>query len=320
MSSRRMRGARRASALFFALTTLFFLPVSAFADEAPPSDAEPPPLPLNTYDGNGGAFVTMSAYLINPGPPGEPLGMPAVGFIHVHLGSGKSLDSFTLNETLFGRVELGYAFSYLDIGDLGEDVERAFDDLVTVSEQHVELHTFNARFQVLREGDFGCPWLPTLTFGVHYKKNGTLDKLDRDLGGGLGDLGIDDDDGMDYSVVASRFVDSLPLPFAVSIGLRSTEAAHTGLFGFTGERHCLLEGNVCVGVLPWLHLAFEYRSKRSSYKEVPRIFGAEDDWWTLDACAIVDPKLTISVGYGHFGLVLNHKANRVFGLALKYEF
>jgi hypothetical protein len=44
------------------------------------------------------------------------------------------------------------------------------------------------------------------------------------------------------------------------------------------------------------------------------------DWWTLDAAYVVSPHLTVAVGYGHFGGVLNHDANGVWGVTTKWEF
>ena len=46
------------------------------------------------------------AYLVNPAPDGQPLGLPAVAFDTISLGE-KNLQAFMLTETLFGRVELG---------------------------------------------------------------------------------------------------------------------------------------------------------------------------------------------------------------------
>jgi hypothetical protein len=47
---------------------------------------------------------------------------------------------------------------------------------------------------------------------------------------------------------------------------------------------------------------------------------AEGDWATLDAGYVVNKHLTLAVGYGHFGNVLNHQANAVWGVTTKWEF
>ena len=44
------------------------------------------------------------------------------------------------------------------------------------------------------------------------------------------------------------------------------------------------------------------------------------DWWTIDAAYVVNNHLTLAAGYGHFGNVLNHEANGVWGVTTKWEF
>jgi hypothetical protein len=46
----------------------------------------------------------------------------------------------------------------------------------------------------------------------------------------------------------------------------------------------------------------------------------EGDWATFDAAYVVNKHLTVAAGYGHFGNVLNHEANGVWGLTTKWEF
>ena len=46
----------------------------------------------------------------------------------------------------------------------------------------------------------------------------------------------------------------------------------------------------------------------------------EGDWWTVDAAYVVNKHLTLAVGYGHFGNVLNHDDDGVWGLTTKWEF
>lgn len=48
--------------------------------------------------------------------------------------------------------------------------------------------------------------------------------------------------------------------------------------------------------------------------------GRSGDWWTINAAYIVNNYLTLAAGYGHFGGVLNHDANAVWGITIKCEF
>jgi hypothetical protein len=277
-----------------------------------------PPLPLHSIEGTGGVFSTQSAYLVNPPGEGEVFGMPSVGVLHVHMGHGRALDTFTITETLWGRLELGYGFNYIDFGDLPQDIERATG--IRISDQYAGLHNINARLAVTKEGDFDQAWLPALTVGVHYKYNDTIDDANDDLMGGLRAIGIDDNDGIDFTLYASKMITNLPRPVMVSAGLRSTEAAHIGLLGFTGDRKVVGEGSICVFATDRLIFAAEYRQKPNEYDEVPGLFEEEDDWWTLCAAYIVNDRMTIGGGYGHFGQVLNHEANSSWGVKIKVEF
>ena len=82
------------------------------------SDDKGPPLPLHQIEGNGGIFATLSAYIVNPPRNGEPVGRPSVGFAYVNLGSDKNLEALTLTESPLSRLELGYGWDHLGLGDL----------------------------------------------------------------------------------------------------------------------------------------------------------------------------------------------------------
>ncbi len=277
-----------------------------------------PPLPLHSVEGTGGVFSTQSAYLVNPAKEGEVFGMPSVGVLHVHLGKGKDLETFSVTETLWDRVELGYAFNYADFGDLPQDIERITG--IRIGDQYVGLHNVNARLALMKDGDFDQAWVPALTFGVHYKYNDTINDANDDLMGGLRAIGIDDNDGVDFTLYASKMITNLPRPVMVSAGIRATEAAHLGLLGFTNDRKVVGEGSICVFATDRIILAAEYRQKPNEYDEVPGLFEEEDDWWTLCAAYIVNDRITLGAGYGHFGQVLNHEANSAWGVKAKIEF
>ena len=279
----------------------------------------PPPLPLHTIEGTGGAFFVPSAYLVNAAPPEESWGRPSFGYIHTHLGHGKNLQALTLTETIAGRLELGYGLDYLNTGDLYEDVANA--GMPRPSGHAVKLHNLNARFQAFREGDLGTTWLPAMTLGVHYKFNESIEDLDEDLNGGLKSMvGIEDDQGFDFTLTTSRMFTGLPRPLLVTAGLRCSEAAHIGLLGFTGEWRLLFEGNLCLMATDRLILSAEFRQKPSDYEALPDLIEPEDDWFALCASYIASENVNISVGYGRFGRLLNHRANRAWGVAVKYEF
>ena len=119
---------------------------------------------------------------------------------------------------------------------------------------------------------------------------------------------------------ASKLITALPRPVLVNAGMRYTEAAQIGLFGFTGDYDLVFEGSVVCLVTDRLGVGAEYRQKPDNYKKLPGLIKKEDDWWTLWAFYIVNDHLTVSGGYGHLGDVLNHAANATWGFNVKWEF
>ncbi|MHC4813341.1 MAG: DUF3034 family protein [Planctomycetota bacterium] len=278
-------------------------------------------MPLHTVDGTSGHFAVPSAFLTNPAAEGELLGRPSVGTIGVHLGNGKYLEVYTLTETIGDRVEVGYGFNNLNVGDTYEDIGAAAG--TRPSGDNVHLHNLTVKVQAVKQGGHGLSWMPAITVGATYKYNDSWSSLDDDLtpAGGLAGLtGIDNNDGVDFHLFATRCFLVKDRPLVTTLGLRSTEAAHIGLLGFTGDRKLNIEGAVCFMPTKTTFLAAEYKQKRNGYREIPGLVEEEDDWWVLAGGLVLSPHATIAVGYGHFGELLNHKANKSLGIAFKYEF
>ena len=292
------------------------------AAPAPPAEKapaeKPPPLPLHQIEGNGGIFSTLSAYLVNPPRNGEPVGRPSAGFSYVNLGHQVNLEALTVTETPWKRLELGYGWNRLGLGDLLQAIEEATQ--VKISTDEVQLHNFNARLQLLKEGEFNNPWIPALTFGAHYKYNDGIGQINSDLGGALAAAGITHHDGTDFTLYASKLFTQLPRPVLLELGGRATAGVWNGLAGFTSRYDFLFEGNVVVFLPANFALAAEYRQQPNEYKPIGNLVKAEGDWWTIDAAYVVNNHLSVAAGYGHFGNVLNHEANGVWGITTKWEF
>jgi len=112
----------------------------------------------------------------------------------------------------------------------------------------------------------------------------------------------------------------LPRPVLLELGGRATEGVWEGLGGFTSGYNFMFEGNVAVFVTGNFLLAAEYKEQPRDYQPIGNLVKREGDWATLDAGYVVNKHLTLAVGYGHFGNVLNHEANGVWGLTTKWEF
>src|ERR1700690_1734761 len=174
---------------------------------APVTAEKGAPLPLHQIEGNGGIFATLSAYIVDPPRNGEPIGRPAVGFAYVNLGSDKNLEALTLTESPYSRLELGYGGDHLGLGNLPLALRNA--GLVNYHQDEVQLHNFNARFQILKEGEFDQKWLPALTAGGPYKYNDAINEVrnevKRDAGADLlGNAGLSPKQGVDYTLYASK--------------------------------------------------------------------------------------------------------------------
>jgi hypothetical protein len=277
-----------------------------------------PPLPLHEIEGNGGIFSTLSAYIVNPPRNGELVGRPSLGFAFVDLGHGQNLEALTLTESPWKRLELGFGWDNLDLGDLPPAIKEATG--VRISRQDVELYNANARFQVLKEGEFDQKWIPALTLGGHLKWNDGIKEINDELADALGKSGIKHHDGADFTLYASKLFTQLPRPVLLELGGRATESVWNGLGGFTDSYSFLFEGNVVVFVTSNIALAAEYRQQADGYKPIGSLVKAAGDWITVDAAYVVNPHLTLAAGYGHFGGLLNHDADGVLGLTIKYEF
>ena len=276
-----------------------------------PAD-KPAPLPLHQIEGSGGIFSSLSAYIVNPPRDGEAVGRPSLGFAFVDLGHNVDLEALTVTESPFKRVEFGYGWDRLGLGDLSQ--------VLGIRTDQVELHNFNARFQILTEGEFDQKWLPAVTAGAHYKFNDGIGEVNHEVGGALAAHGITHDSGTDFTLYASKLVTQLPRPVLFEVGGRATQAVWDGLGGFTPSYNFVVEANAVVFVTGNFALAAEYKQQPGSYKPIGNLVREEGDWWTLDAAYVVNKHLTLAVGYGHFGGVLNHDADGVWGLTTKWEF
>jgi len=235
------------------------------------SDDKGPPLPLHQIEGNGGIFATLSAYIVNPPRNGEAVGRPSVGFAYVNLGADKNLEALTLTESPLSRLELGYGWDHLGLGNLPLALRNA--GLVHYNQDEVQLHNFNARFQILKEGEFDQKWIPAVTAGVHYKYNDGISEVrsevQRDAGADLlGNAGLSRQQGVDYTFYASKMFTQLPRPVLLELGGRATEGVWEGLGGFTDSYRVVFEGNVVVFVTGNFALAAEYKQQPRDYQAI----------------------------------------------------
>ena len=281
-----------------------------------------PPLPFHTIEGVGGGAITPMAYLVNPEPraPGMLLGKPAVALSYVNMGK-KNLDALTITETIGGRVELGYAANRLGLGALPGDIQAATN--VNIRRGDVWLHHFNARLLAVKENTcLGGLAMPAVTFGVHAKVNDGIRDMNRRLGGVLDTIGCCRENGVDFTLTATKTVtpELLGFPVIVTAGMRASQAAQLGFLGFCKEYRATFEGNIALMPTDKLILAYEFRQKPDPYNQIAGLIGNEDHWQGFDAALILNEQTTLVAGYGMFGSICNSEVNNAWWLQLKYEF
>ena len=285
-------------------------------EEVPPEKGAP--LPLHEIEGNGGVLTTLSAYIVNPPRNGEPVGRPAIGGGFISLGDGRALVPVTATWSPWERIELGYGFDWYSLGSLTGAIHNATG--ISLGTTSVSLHNFNARFQFIKENDWGQKWLPAITGGVHYKVNSGISQINDQLHGALTTIGLGYNQGVDFTLYASKLLTFLPRPVLINAGGRATRGAELGLLGFSQNYSFLFEGNVAIFLTDWLILAGEYRQQPHNYTPIPGVVNQSGDWATVDLAWIVNKHLTIAGGYGYFGNVGDKNANGVWGFTAKYEF
>jgi len=287
-------------------------------DETPAKPAKAPPLPVHTIEGYGGGAITPTAYLANPGAPGTAVGLPSFSVTGVYIGHAKNLESLVVTETFFNHLELGYAFSRFGIGSAQSAIKDATG--VTVRDD-VYLHNFNARLNFLNENSFKASWIPAVTAGVHYKYNDGIDEIDDKLGGALTGIGLDRNDGVDFTLTASKLLpDVFGHPLIVTAGLRSSQAAWLGYLGFGEDRSLTFEGSLIYLPTNWLAVGYEFRQKNNPYDLIPGLVGDEDNLHALSFIFMPNNHLNIALVYGAFGEVLETNENHALAVQVKWEF
>jgi hypothetical protein len=278
-----------------------------------------PPLPLHTIEGVGGLVITPVAYLVNPGPAGTVAALPSFSTSYVNAGE-KNIEVLAYTETFYSRFELGFAASRFGLGTLGSDIQSATG--IAINRNDVYLYDFNARFLALKENSFDLP-LPAITVGVSGKVNDGINELNNAVGGALSSIGYASDAGADFTVTATKGFPIFGHPLLITAGGRATEAAQLGYAGFGDTYHFVFEGNIAYSLTNWLWLAAEFRQKPDTYGTLTAngdtLVRREQNWWTVGAAFILSPHATATLGYGHFGNVLNTVEDGGVAVQFKYE-
>jgi hypothetical protein len=164
-------------------------------------------------------------------------------------------------------------------------------------------------------------WMPAVAAGAYYKRNGEVRTINKRLLGGLRWMGMDDDEGVDFTVTASRqFCCPLGGPVVVSAGVRFTESNQAGFFGFRDGYRGVFEGSVAWPLSERLVVGAEFRQKPDRLRRVGSLYLPEDNAWALFAAYRVNEHLSIGLGYANVGRVANSREPALLGLSIVYGF
>jgi len=268
-------------------------------------------------DGVGGmAFtsIAMPAHAPRPGRLGRPVVSTMFG-----AGHDKTLSAVVVSLPVTERIEVGLSHQSLHLGSLRSRVGRA--TTLDMGTHHVAVETVSLKYVVVPEGGLSLDWMPAVAVGAHYKRNCEILRINRKLRGALRWMGVDDDDGIDFTVTASRQFDSpLAGPVLVSGGIRFTESNQTGFFGFTDGYRAAFEGNISFSITERLVVGAEYRQKPDRLRRVGSLYRPEDDFWAIYAGYRIDDHLSVGLGWVNLGRVANSREHAFFGLSVTYGF
>ncbi len=280
-----------------------------------------PPLPLHTIEGVGGALAVPMAYLVNPGPEGTVIGMPAVSLIYLNTSKRKDLTVLAITQTFWRKIEVGYALSRFHLGNLPFTIAKTYG--VITSRGDLFLHNFNARGLLLEENTFG-DWCPAVVAGVQIKYNSDMRRFDNDLAGLPTFLGFNKSNGIDYVLTASKTIppDTFGLPpIILTVGLRNSQAANMGLTGFGSDHSTTIECDIVVVLSEDFAMGYEFRQREDPYTLDPLgLFGEEEDLHAIRCAWIINDRMVLAVGLAYLGNVANTDVPLAWGLELKYEF
>jgi len=287
----------------------------AAAAPAAETPKKSPPLPLYTIEGVGGGLISPMAYLVNASPGGTGL---TGGYTFVKIGK-KAVQQANLTQTFGGRVEFSYGFVTLDLADFPGDVEDHTG--VNIGFKYVVMHNFNLRGLLVPEGT-GSPWMPAITGGVTFKYTPAAQEMDRRLGGSLRGIGLERNNGTDFTLTATKTIPNAlaARPVMLTGGLRFSQGAELGLLGFGDAYRLTAEGSVCVPVTDRVAVMYEFRQKKNPYRRLGSLVGEEDCWHTLCFGFVLNEHCALACGWGDFGYVVNHREEGVWGFEFKYEF
>lgn len=159
------------------------------------------------------------------------------------------------------------------------------------------LDTFGAKLRMAGDLIYGETWLPQIAVGIEHKRS-------RD-GALIRALGAGDDDGMDFTISATKLF--LAHSLLVNATMRYTEANELGLLGFGSDNDgykLQFEGSLGYQLSRRTVVGAEYRSKSDN------LGLGEDDWIDIFAAYALTEHLTLTAAYVDLGSIATYPGQR----------
>lgn len=315
-------------------------PAKDLADKAEPKGREKgAPLPLFQLEGMGGIGLNPTAYVLNPTPidPKGIFGLPSVGTTLVTSpNDGLDLTAVHVSETVFKRLELGYTHWNFQLGGYPARIQGLTQSLgvpggIDMGTRHIGVDIFNMKALFLDENAWDIPYIPAMSFGVSFKWNQDIHRINDRLGGYLEAQGYKHDKSTDLVWTFSKTIPkpfTLPNPILVTGGIRVSDGAQLGILGYTGRSRATFEGSIVYFLNDRIAFGAEYRGKPYTLRGDDQglgegdlgVVGREDDWWDVCLAFVLSKNLTFSLAYADLGHVADMKVDGAWYFQLKYEF
>jgi len=241
--------------------------------------------PFTNVEGVGGVALNPLAYVANPIGKDEAglfgctvVSKPNIGGWHISLpDSDINWESVGINMSFFNRLEIGYSHESVDI------------DNYFLVDGEIDKDNFSAKLNLLPENSFDMPFLPAISVGIIHKRTNYDTLVDMDL--------LDDDNGEDYYVVATKTLTMLPVPVILNAGVLSTKGYVRGVLGFGDDRD---EAFFCnIETIPIANVIVGWEYAAGTYVDTDPDFSTHSMWEAHVAWMIND--LTLIAAYTHTG-------------------
>lgn len=190
---------------------------------------------------------------------------------------------------------------------------------VAIGDNQVVLRDPDVKLTFQRAGGLGQDLMPTVNVTGNDLSAGEIAAAEQ-VGLDVSFAELMASTSRDIRVYASKLIDWLPKPLMINFGVRKSESAYSGRYGFDQDRDFVMEGNIMAYFSDKFRLGAEYRQKPRNYSKVSGLATPDHDWLSLVAAYKPSRNTTVSGGFFNFGDVLSSYDNSSFGMKVRLDF